>query len=141
MIVLLTSGNELEQAKKCARKTAITDIAIKKVRYIKYKDLTDEQNAIMQRLAKEVLFLSQTCNNSNEVAITCDLGSLNPLECYGICLGDGLYRRFHWMILGFLWQTEEFLFWLLSVIRVKSTIYTKTKSILRKKPFNCSMNV
>jgi hypothetical protein len=88
MIVLLTSGNELEQAKKCGYKTAITDIAIKKVKYIKYKDLTDEQNAIMQRLAKEVLFLSQTCNNSNEVAITCDLGSLNPLECYGICLGD-----------------------------------------------------
>lgn len=80
--------NELEQARKYGNKIRITDIAIKKVRYIEYKDLTDAQNVIMQRLAKEVLFLSQTYNDSNEVAITCDLALSDPLENYGICLGD-----------------------------------------------------
>ncbi|MDE6926788.1 MAG: hypothetical protein K2P59_16320, partial [Acetatifactor sp.] len=60
----------------------------KKVRYIEYKGLTDAQNVIMQRLAKEVLLLSQTYNDSNEVAITCDLALSDPLENYGICLGD-----------------------------------------------------
>lgn len=81
------SGNDLEQAKKRGNKIKITDIAIKKVQYIEYKDLTDAQNAVMHRLAKEVLFLSQTCNDSNEVAITCDLALPDPLEDYGICLG------------------------------------------------------
>ncbi|MCI9230521.1 MAG: response regulator transcription factor [Lachnospiraceae bacterium] len=41
----------------------------------------------MQRLAKEVLFLSQTYYDSNEVAITCDLALSDPLENYGICAG------------------------------------------------------
>ncbi len=81
-------GKELGQAKKRENKIEITDIAIKKVRYIEYKGLTDAQNAIMQRLAKEVLFLSQMCNDSNEVAITCDLALSDPLENYGICLGE-----------------------------------------------------
>lgn len=85
---MLELESELEQAKKHENKIRITDIAIKKVRYIEYKDLTETQNAIMQRLAKEVLFLSQTYNDSNEVAITCDLALLDPLENYGICLGD-----------------------------------------------------
>ncbi|MDE5939582.1 MAG: hypothetical protein K2H37_10925 [Lachnospiraceae bacterium] len=80
--------NELEQAKKYGNKIEITDIAIKKVRYIEYKGLTDAQNAIMQQLVKEVLFLSQIYNDSNEVAITCDLALSDPLENYGICLGD-----------------------------------------------------
>lgn len=80
--------SELDQAKKYGDKIVITDIAIQKVRYIEYKDLTEAQNAIMQRLAKEVLFLSQKYNNSNEVAITCDLALSDPLENYGICLGD-----------------------------------------------------
>lgn len=81
-------SNELEQARKYGNKIRITDIAIKKVQYIEYKGLTDAQNAIMQRLAKEVLFLSQAYNDSNEVAITCDLALSDPLENYGVCLGD-----------------------------------------------------
>lgn len=56
----------LDQARKYGNKIQITDIAIQKVRYIEYKGLTDAQNVIMQRLAKEVLFLSQTYNDSNE---------------------------------------------------------------------------
>lgn len=81
-------GNELEQAKKRNSKVKITDIAIKKVSYIEYKNMTEEQNLIMQKLAKEVLFLSQTCNDSNEVAITCDMGSDRPLDSYGVCMGQ-----------------------------------------------------
>lgn len=73
VVILLEISNELEQARKYGNKIHIIDIAIKKVRYIKYKDLRDAQNIIMQRLVKEVLFLSQTYNDSNEVAITCDL--------------------------------------------------------------------
>ena len=59
---MLEVSDELEQARKDGNKIYITDIAIKKVRYIEYKDLTDAQNAVMQRLAKEVLsdFLWQT---------------------------------------------------------------------------------
>lgn len=81
-------GKELEQAKKRNNKVKITNIAISKVPYIEYKNMTEEQNLIMQKLAKEVLFLSQNCNDSNEVAITCDMGSDNPLESYGVCMGQ-----------------------------------------------------
>lgn len=89
MVIFLSElENELEQAKEHGNKIGITDIAIKEVRYIEYKDLTDAQNLIMQRLAKEVLFLSQKYNDSNEVTITCDLALPDPLENYGICLGD-----------------------------------------------------
>ncbi len=49
-------SNDLEQVRKYGNKIHITDIAIKKVRYIEYKGLTNTQNSIMQRLAKEVLF-------------------------------------------------------------------------------------
>lgn len=83
-----SNANGLEQAKKRNNKVRITDIAIKKVPYIEYKDMTEEQNLIMQKLAKEVLFLSQTCNDSNEVAITCDMGSDDPLDSYGVCMGQ-----------------------------------------------------
>lgn len=41
----------------------------------------------MQELAKEVLVLSKEKNNSNEVAITCDLGSDAPLDNVGVSLG------------------------------------------------------
>jgi len=81
-------GKELEQTKKRNNKVKITNIAISKVPYIEYKNMTEEQNLIMQKLAKEVLFLSQNCNDSNEVAITCDMGSDNPLESYGVCMGQ-----------------------------------------------------
>lgn len=87
-MLLKESVNELEQAKKHDSKVCITDIAIKKVPYIEYKNLTESKNKIMQRLAKEVLFLAKNCNDSNEVAITCDLALENPLESYGVCLGE-----------------------------------------------------
>jgi hypothetical protein len=42
----------------------------------------------MRRLTQEVLILSKEENHSNEVAITVDIMSDNPLENYGISYGD-----------------------------------------------------
>lgn len=78
---------DLKQAKRRDRKVYITDIAIDKVPYIKYDGFTDERNRIMQELAKDVLLLSKERNDSNEVAITCDLGAENPLGNFGVSLG------------------------------------------------------
>nr|WP_304580687.1 hypothetical protein [uncultured Acetatifactor sp.] len=78
---------DLKQAKRRDRKVYITDIAIDKVPYIKYDGFTDERNRIMQELAKDVLLLSKERNDSNEVAITCDLGAENPLGSFGVSLG------------------------------------------------------
>lgn len=78
---------ELEQAKRRDRKIYITDVAIDKVPLIEYKGFTEIQNKIMQELAQEVLTVSKDINESNEVAITCDLGVQDPLENYGIALG------------------------------------------------------
>ena len=78
---------DLQQAKKRMHKVYITDIAIQKVPYIRYKDLTEKQNNIMRQLARDVLSLAKEYNDSNEVAITCDIGSEEPLEEYGISYG------------------------------------------------------
>lgn len=83
----MNDENKLGQAKKRDKKVKITEIAIEKVPFIEYKGLTEEQNKIMQQLAKEVLILSKCENDSNEVAITCDLEAENPLEGYGITFG------------------------------------------------------
>lgn len=77
----------LGMAKKRDKKVYITDIAISKVPLVQYKGFTDNQNRVMQRLAQEVLTVSKEENDSNEVAITCDLGADNPLEVYGISFG------------------------------------------------------
>ena len=42
-------------AKKRNKKVEITDVAIRKVAYVRYKNFTDEQNDIMHELAKDVL--------------------------------------------------------------------------------------
>lgn len=77
----------LEMAKKRDKKVYITDIAINKVPFVQYKGFTDSQNQIMRELAQEVLTVSKDENDSNEVAITCDLGVNNPLEVYGVSFG------------------------------------------------------
>lgn len=78
---------ELEQAKRRNHKIYITDVAIDKVPLIEYRGFTEIQNKIMRELAQEVLTVSKDLNESNEVAITCDLGVQNPLENYGVALG------------------------------------------------------
>lgn len=78
--------NSLDRLKR-GKKVYITDIAIEKVPYVKYKGVDDEQNMIMQKLARLILRIAKTENDSNEVAITWDMASRNPL-CYGIDRGD-----------------------------------------------------
>ncbi len=52
-------GKELEQAKKRNNKVKITNIAISKVPYIEYKNMTEEQNLIMQKLARSIVFIAE----------------------------------------------------------------------------------
>ena len=59
------------------RKVAITDIAIKKVQRISYKELTEEQNEILYRLSRMVLMKAKQENDSNESAFTVDLDDLD----------------------------------------------------------------
>lgn len=80
-------AESLEMAKKRDKKVYITDIAIDKVPLIEYYGFTDEQNQIMQELARNVLVISKERNDSNEVALTCDLGKPDPLHNFGVALG------------------------------------------------------
>ncbi len=77
----------LEMAKKRDKKVYITDTAIDKVPLIEYYGFTDEQNQIMRELARNVLVISKESNDSNEVALTCDLGKPDPLHNFGVALG------------------------------------------------------
>lgn len=81
------NSESLGMAKKRDKKVYITDIAINKVPLVQYNGFTDNQNQLMQKLAQEVLTVSKEQNDSNEVAITCDLGADNPLEVYGVSFG------------------------------------------------------
>lgn len=83
----MENNKELEQAKKRMEKIYITDIAIEKVPYIQYKNLSEKQNMIMRQLARDVLSLSKEFNDSNEVAIICDIDADMPLDEYGISYG------------------------------------------------------
>lgn len=83
----MTHSESLEMAKKRDKKVYITDIAIDKVPLIEYYGFTDEQNQIMQELARSVLVISKESNDSNEVALTCDLGKPDPLHNFGVALG------------------------------------------------------
>lgn len=85
--MVISDLNSLEMAKNRDKKVYITDIAINKVPFIQYKGFTNRQNHIMRELAQEVLTVSKNENDSNEVAITCDLGMDNPLEVYGVSFG------------------------------------------------------
>lgn len=83
----MSKENELQQAKVRNKKYPITDVAIQKVPFIKYKGLNDEQNKNMQSLAKLVLKIAQEENDSNEVAITWDMETEN-IDKYGVAYGS-----------------------------------------------------
>lgn len=51
----MENDKELKQAKKRTEKIYITDIAIQKVPYIRYKNFSEKQNMIMRQLARDVL--------------------------------------------------------------------------------------
>ena len=55
----LVNLESLETAKKHDKKVYITDIAIDKVPLIEYYGFTDEQNQIMQELARNVLVITK----------------------------------------------------------------------------------
>jgi hypothetical protein len=81
----------LEMAKKRNHKIMITDEAIEKVPYIRYKEIPEEEYAIIQMLAKKVLQISKEVNDSNEVAITYSMDnnkSVDVSQFFGVDLGD-----------------------------------------------------
>lgn len=83
---------DLGMAKKRDHKIMITDEAIRKVPKIKYKSIPESEYSTIQELARNVLRISKTENNSNEVAITYGMDSLDRIqkgeEYIGIALGS-----------------------------------------------------
>lgn len=83
--------NDLEMAKKRNHKIMITDEAIRKVPRIKYKNIPESEYNTIQELAKNVLRISKNENNSNEVAITYGMDSVERIqkgeEYIGVALG------------------------------------------------------
>lgn len=79
------------EARKRNRKVLITDIAIQKVPYIKYKEIPEEHYDNLYELAKYVLQLSKDKNDSNEVAVvySLDFDNLvkNNMEYMGVSFG------------------------------------------------------
>ncbi|MBR1743063.1 MAG: hypothetical protein IJ733_14580 [Lachnospiraceae bacterium] len=63
------------EANKRNRKVEITELAISKIPFIKYCEIPEEHYIALQEIAKEVLRISKSRNNGNEVAITYDLDS------------------------------------------------------------------
>lgn len=61
------------EATKRDHKVEITDIAISKVPYVKYREIPEDQYETLHSLAKAVLKISRDENDCNEVAIAYDL--------------------------------------------------------------------
>lgn len=84
--------NDLEMAKKRDRKIMITNEAIRKVPRIKYKNIPESEYNTIQELARNVLRISKNENNSNEVAITYGMDSVERIqkgeEYIGVALGS-----------------------------------------------------
>lgn len=83
---------DLEMARKRDHKIMITDEAINKVPYIKYKEIPESEYSLLWEFAKEVLSISKNKNNSNEVALTFSLEYRKLIadgkEYMGVTLGD-----------------------------------------------------
>lgn len=83
--------NDLEMAKKRNHKIMITDEAIRKVPRIEYKNIPESEYNTIQELARNVLRISKNENNSNEVAITYGMDSVERIqkgeEYIGVALG------------------------------------------------------
>ncbi|MDE6748406.1 MAG: hypothetical protein K2K21_04990 [Lachnospiraceae bacterium] len=79
-------------AKKRDHKIMITDAAIRKVPRVKYKNIPESQYSTIQELARNVLRISKNENNSNEVAITYGMDSVDRIqkgeEYIGVALGS-----------------------------------------------------
>ena len=62
--------DSLEMSKKRDRKVMIAEEAIRKVPYVRYQEIPEQEYDIIQSLAKRVLEFARERNDSNEVAIT-----------------------------------------------------------------------
>lgn len=82
----------LEMSNKRNHKVMITDEAIEKIPFIRYKEIPEEEYPIIQMLAKKVLQLSKDENESNEVAITYSMDNTEDEreaeQCFGVDFGD-----------------------------------------------------
>ena len=65
----------------------ITDEAIRKVPRIQYKNIPEKEYDTIQELARNVLLISKNKNNSNEVAITYGMDSVERIQ-----RGEEIYR-------------------------------------------------
>ena len=83
---------DLEMAKKKDHKIVITNEAIRKVPRIKYKNIPESEYNTIQELVRNVLRISKNENNSNEVAITYGMYSVERIkkgeEYIGVALGS-----------------------------------------------------
>lgn len=76
-------------------KRIITDISISKIPYVAYPDLDVQQCLVVHELAEYLLTLAKSANNSDEIAITCNIdenktildGLPKVLGNSGICFG------------------------------------------------------
>ncbi len=73
-------------ANKRDHKVDITDIAIDKVPFIKYREIPEEHYEIIQLLAKLVLEESRDNNDCNETAITYSLDGIDIFDEGGRCV-------------------------------------------------------
>ena len=68
-------NNTIKMSNKKNHKIDITDVAINKVKLIKFEEIPEEEHLIISNLAKMVLEISKENNNSNEVSITYKIGT------------------------------------------------------------------
>ena len=68
-------NNTIKMSNKKNHKIGITEIAINKVKTIKFEEIPKEEHIIISNLAKMVLEISKENNNSNEVSITYKMGT------------------------------------------------------------------
>ncbi len=94
--------DHLDMSRKRDHKIIITDEAIEKVPFIEYRGIPEEEYEIIHRLAKQVLQISKTENESNEVAIT-----YRNAQLY-LCIIIHLCLSFQQLIFGFSWNIEVF---------------------------------
>lgn len=83
--------DNLKMAKKRDHKIMITEEAIKRVPYIEYREIPNEEYKIIHELVCQVLKLSKEENNSNEVAITYSFDTdkvMKQEDVIGVQFGD-----------------------------------------------------
>ena len=83
--------DSLEMSKNRDKKAMITEEAIRKVPYIRYREIPEQEYDIIQSLAKRVLEIAKERNDSNEVAITYSYNSemvISGEELVGVHFGD-----------------------------------------------------